>query len=54
MDEKPRPKLEYEPPAVKRIELRTEEVLSVGCKTEGGSSPGAVPCSFNNCAGLGS
>jgi hypothetical protein len=54
MEKTPREKLPYEPPVLKRIELRTEEVLGTGCKTEAESYSGALPCWSNGCAVNGS
>jgi hypothetical protein len=33
-------KREYNPPTVLRIQLHSDEVLAVGCKTTTGNSPG--------------
>lgn len=46
----------YEPPILKRIDLRTDEVLAPGCKTNASTAPGNAfpPCTLNNCALLGS
>lgn len=55
MEEKTQPdRLPYETPVLKRIELRTEEVLAAGCKTIAESSPSSFPCDANNCSVLGS
>lgn len=50
-------KREYHKPVVVRIELATEEVMAVSCKTSGGSSTaqaGSRPCMISPCSTVGS
>lgn len=49
--EKKSEKQRYERPVLKRIELRTEEVLSGGCKLQTGSGPATAPCTACSDAG---
>lgn len=52
-----KPRREYHKPAVVRIELATEEVMAVSCKTSGGSSSaqaGVRPCMISPCSTVGS
>lgn len=45
----------YEKPTLRIIELASEEVMSVGCKTNsGGFAVGSQICTFRSCAGAGS
>jgi hypothetical protein len=53
----PSKKSEYHKPVVMRIELSTEEVMAVSCKTASGSSTavaGARPCRISPCSTIGS
>ena len=53
----PTGKLPYHKPVVIRIELKSEEVLAVGCKTANGNSTafaGARPCRISPCSQIGS
>lgn len=53
--ETPQEKLPYAPPELKRIELRTEEVLGVGCKSAGNVGPSATSaCALTNCSNVAS
>jgi hypothetical protein len=50
-------KREYHKPVVIRIDLATEEVLAVSCKTASGASTaqaGARPCRISPCSTTGS
>jgi len=50
-------KHEYHKPTVLKIELKTEEVLAVGCKTSTGNSSAfgpAHPCRIAPCSQVGS
>ena len=42
--EKKSDKLPYQRPVLKRIELRTEEVLGGGCKLAPSTGPASTPC----------
>lgn len=45
----------YERPMLRRVELKTDEVLAAGCKTLGAPAPASlVSCSANSCATDGS
>lgn len=48
------PKAPYERPVLRRIELRTEEVLAPGCKTISTSYPTGSSCWQNSCSQPGS
>jgi hypothetical protein len=51
MDKKKQEKATYEPPVLKRIELRANEVLGNDCKTATLSYPGmAAPCGGTGCS----
>lgn len=44
----------YQKPAVRVVELATQEVLAVGCKTAtGGTASGKTPCKVPQCAASG-
>ena len=47
-------KAPYEPPVLKRIDLRAEEVLASGCKTATTENPLNVPCTASGCELIGS
>jgi hypothetical protein len=50
-------KVRYERPRLRVIELKAEEVLAIGCKTQfSGLAPGSntPPCMVRHCAGKGS
>lgn len=44
----------YARPEVRRVQLRTEESLAAGCKTNATSAPSASPCDVNSCFNQGS
>ena len=50
-----KPKKEYQKPELRTIKIASEEVLGVGCKTNGGGfNVGGTPCMANNCVKKGS
>ncbi len=44
-------KEEYQKPQLIVIDLKADEVLGTGCKTEGGGGPVEGPC-LNSCSGF--
>lgn len=51
-----RPRREYHPPTVLKIDLKAEEVLAVGCKMQTPGSTGfqGLPCVSQQCRQVGS
>jgi hypothetical protein len=51
MEKKKQEKATYDPPVLRRIELRAQEVLGNDCKTASISYPGtAAPCGSSGCS----
>jgi len=47
-------KKQYTKPQLRTIELKAEEVLAGGCKSNVISRPGIGPCAVSKCSGNGS
>lgn len=50
------PKKPYTSPKLKKIALKADEILAIGCKSASGGSSAAAPppCTIGTCAGIGS
>lgn len=50
------PKKSYSRPKLRKIALKADEILAIGCKSASGGSSAAAPppCTVGTCAGIGS